>query len=94
MLAPPNVVSSVRASVSPTNYYSVDYTVTFSEPVTGVDASDFVLTTSGLSGAEVSLVSDSGSRYTVTVAAGDGSGTLRLNLVDDEQSWMKMTFVT
>ncbi|MFZ5912436.1 MAG: choice-of-anchor X domain-containing protein [Chloroflexota bacterium] len=84
VLAPPNVVSSVRASVSPTNYYSVDYTVTFSEPVTGVDASDFALTTDGLSGAEVSMVSDSSSRYTVTVAAGDGGGTLRLDVVDDD----------
>ncbi|MFZ5912434.1 MAG: choice-of-anchor Q domain-containing protein [Chloroflexota bacterium] len=84
VLAPPNVVSSLRASVNPTNYHSVDYTVTFSEPVTGVDASDFVLTTSGLSGAEVSVVSGSDSEYTVTVAAGDGVGTLRLDVVDDD----------
>lgn len=81
---PPKVVKSVRASVNPTNYHSVNYRVIFSEPVTGVDASDFVLTTSGLSGAEVSLVSDSSSVYTVTVATGDGVGTLRLDVIDDD----------
>ncbi len=74
----PTVVSSLRASASPTAATSVDFTVTFSEVVTGVDVGDFDLVTTGLSGASVSGVSGSGSVYTVTVDTGTGSGTLQL----------------
>src|SRR5205807_2270085 len=63
---------------------SVSFTVTFSESVTGVDASDFALTTTGLSGASVTNVSGSGTIYTVTVHSGTGTGTLRLDLLDDD----------
>jgi hypothetical protein len=52
--------------------------------VTGVNASDFVLTTSGVSGATVSGISGSGNLYTVTVNTGTGSGTIRLDVVDDD----------
>ncbi|MBI5962998.1 MAG: SBBP repeat-containing protein [Chloroflexi bacterium] len=80
----PIVTSSVRASASPTNLASVDFTVTFSEPVTGVVTGDFSLTTTaGISGATVSGVSGSGSVYTVTVNTGSGDGTIRLDVVDD-----------
>src|SRR5207244_2559024 len=41
----PTVTSINRAGTSPTNAASVDYTVTFSQSVTGVDATDFTLTT-------------------------------------------------
>ena len=34
---PPTVLSSLRANANPTNAASVDFTVTFSESVTGVD---------------------------------------------------------
>lgn len=81
---PPNVVSSVSASANPSSAFAVDYTVTFDEPVTGVDVSDFALTTSGLPDAEVSMVSGSGSEYTVVVNTGVGIGTLRLDVVDDD----------
>jgi CSLREA domain-containing protein len=77
---PPTVVSVNRASTNPTAAASVNFTVTFSESVTGVDTSDFSLTTTGVSGAAVSGVSGSGSVYTVTVNTGTGSGTLRLDL--------------
>jgi hypothetical protein len=66
---------------------SVTYTVTFSAPVTGVGPDDFQLALSG--GTSVSgpvVVSPSGgyhSVYTVTVNNISGSGTLRLNLVDN-----------
>lgn len=76
----PTVVSIVRASANPTSAASVDFTVTFSEAVTGVDAADFAPTISGVSGATVSGVSGSGSAYTLTVLIGAGSGTLRLDL--------------
>ena len=80
---PPTVSSSTRASANPTGAASVNFTVTFSETVTGVNASDFVLTGSGVSSAAVSGVSGLGSSYTVTVNTGTGSGTLRLDVVND-----------
>ncbi|MBI5964088.1 MAG: ExeM/NucH family extracellular endonuclease [Chloroflexi bacterium] len=82
----PTVVSIVRVGSSPTNAASVDFTVTFSEPVTGgLSIDDFSLTTSsGISGAFVTSVSGGGSTtLTVTVDTGSGNGTLRLNVVDD-----------
>ena len=56
----PTVVSVVRADDNPTNAATVDYTVTFSESVTGVNTPDFSLTTNGVSGASVNGVSGSG----------------------------------
>jgi hypothetical protein len=43
----PSVTSIVRAGGSPSNSGSVSYTVTFSEDVSGVDASDFDVTFGG-----------------------------------------------
>jgi hypothetical protein len=80
----PCVTSIVRASPNPTNAASVNFTVTFSATVTGVNASDFSLTTTGVSGAAVTGVSGTGSSYTVTVKTGAGSGTIRLNVVDND----------
>ena len=80
ILDAPFVVSSVRANPNPTTLGTVDFTVTFSEPVTGVDEGDFSLTTSGILGAAVSGISGSGSTYTVSVNTGNGSGTLHLNV--------------
>ncbi len=77
----PTVSSITRASADPTSAAAVNFTVTFSASVTGVDAADFALaTTSGVSGATVSGVAGSGASYTVTVNTGSGSGTLRLDL--------------
>ncbi|MCS0615071.1 Ig-like domain-containing protein [Massilia kyonggiensis] len=59
---------------------SVDYTVTFSESVTGVDASDFALTATGTASGRIAAVNGSGSTYTVTVDSLAGDGTLRLDL--------------
>jgi hypothetical protein len=81
----PTVVSSLRANSNPTNESSVDFTVTFSETVTGVDAGDFSLTTTGiLNGTSISNVSGSGTIYTITVNTGIGYGTLRLNVIDND----------
>jgi uncharacterized repeat protein (TIGR02543 family) len=80
----PAVVSINRVGTTPTNEMSVDYTVTFSEPVTGVSTDDFILTTTGVSGATVSGFSGTGSIYTVTVNTGSGFGTIRLDLTDDD----------
>ena len=77
----PEVVSISRADANPTAAASVNFTVTFSEVVTGVTADDFGLTTSGsIQGAAVSGVSGSGDSYTVTVATGSGLGDIRLDV--------------
>jgi uncharacterized repeat protein (TIGR01451 family) len=81
---PPTVSSIVRAGVNPTDADSVGFTVTFSEAVSGVDSSDFSLTTTGVSGARITGVSSTGTTYTVTVDTGTGDGTVGLNLVDDD----------
>jgi hypothetical protein len=80
----PTVTSITRLNPSPTYLASVHFTVTFSEAVTGVDVTDFSLTTTGITGASVTGVSGSGSVYNVTVSTGSGSGTLRLNVVDND----------
>ncbi|MBI3170357.1 MAG: DNRLRE domain-containing protein [Chloroflexi bacterium] len=80
----PSVTSIVRADPNPTVAANVNFTVTFSESVTGVDADDFQLVTSGVSGALVSGVTGMGSVYTVTVSRGSGSGTIRLDLTDND----------
>lgn len=77
----PTVSSIARALVqSTTNATSVDYTVTFSEAVTGVDLSDFTLTSTGTASGLISALSGSGTTYTVTVSSLTGDGTLRLDL--------------
>ena len=62
----PVVLSIIRKNTSPTPAVSVDFTVTFSESVTGLDMTgpdfdDFALTSTGVTGAAVSGVSGSGS---------------------------------
>ena len=76
----PSVASINRVGSTPSNATSVDYTVTFNESVTGVDASDFTLTATGTANGNVSNVSGSGTTYTVTVGSLSGDGTLRLDL--------------
>jgi DNA/RNA endonuclease G (NUC1) len=76
----PAVQSVTRANSNPTNAASVDFTVTFSQGVTGVDASDFALTTTGVSSPSITNVAGSGASYTVSVATGTGDGTIRLDV--------------
>jgi DNA/RNA endonuclease G (NUC1)/fibronectin type 3 domain-containing protein len=75
----PAVQSITRAGAATTNAASVDFTVTFSEAVTGVDAADFTPTASGVTGASVTNVTGSGATRTVTVNSGSGDGTIRLD---------------
>src|SRR5204863_7311985 len=44
----PEVLSIVHAMTNPTSAASVDFTINFSKPVTGVDTSDFNLTPTGV----------------------------------------------
>ena len=63
---------------------SVTFAVTFSSAVTGVDPTDFQVTTSGgVTFSPPVVVSGSGSSYNVTVNGITGTGTLGLNLVDN-----------
>jgi hypothetical protein len=81
----PTILSSVRVNPNPTAATSVDFIVTFSESVTGVDAADFSLTTTGsISGAVISGVNGSGTTYTVTINTGSGLGTIRLDVADND----------
>ncbi len=83
---PPTVSSIALADASPTNgAATVSWTVTFSEAVTGVNAADFTLVQAGgVSGASIATVTGSGATWTVTANTGSGTGTLGLNLVDDD----------
>ena len=77
----PTVVSIMRASANPTASISVNFTVTFSESVTGVGTNDFSLTTTGaVTGAAVTAVNGSGTVRTISVNTGSGDGTIRLNI--------------
>ncbi|MCF0074906.1 DUF4347 domain-containing protein [Dyadobacter sp. CY261] len=74
-----SVAAISRVSPSPTNSAAVTYTVTFAQSTSGVEASDFTLAVSGLTGAFISEVSGSGTTYTVTIGTGTGNGTIRLD---------------
>ena len=73
-------VSSIVVSGSPVaSATSVDFEVTFSESVTGVDISDFSVDGTGVTGT-ISSISGSGDTYTVTVSSVSGIGTLSIDL--------------
>ena len=80
----PTVMSILRVDDNPTDATTVNFVVTFSKAVTGVNTNDFALATTGLAGASVSVVSGSGTTYTVTVNTGSGSGTIQLTVVDND----------
>ena len=79
----PKVLSIVQTDPSVTDAGTVHYQVTFSEPVTGVDASQFsIATTGGLSDAAITGVDEvsgsDGTQYIVSMGTGTGDGTLAL----------------
>ncbi len=74
----PTVSSINRVGSTPTNATTVDFTVAFSESVTGVGTSDFTLTATGTaSGTIASIATVNASTYTITVNAISGDGTIR-----------------
>ncbi|MCX6059312.1 MAG: metallophosphoesterase [Chloroflexi bacterium] len=81
---PPRVSSITRVGVSPTNASSLDFSITFSEAVSGVDASDFNLISTKNSGASISGIKGAGTTYIATVFTGTGEDTLRLDFIDDD----------
>ncbi|MCK1711255.1 MULTISPECIES: FG-GAP-like repeat-containing protein [unclassified Bradyrhizobium] len=84
---PPKLTSIVASDAGPINDNSVGYVITFSEPVSGVDASQFMLVTSGVTGASISgataVVGSNGTQYTVSVGTGTGDGSIALALKAD-----------
>lgn len=84
--APPQVLSITRNQ--PENAFAgsnVSWTITFSETVTGVDAADFqLLPNLGVAGHSIVSVTGSGTTWQVTAYTGNGTGTLGLNLVDND----------
>lgn len=77
----PHVASVTANGATPNNANSDQFTVTFSENVTGVDASDFTATLGGnVADTGIVVTPVSGSIYTVTVNGVTGDGTLRLDL--------------
>ncbi|HVW95540.1 MAG TPA: Ig-like domain-containing protein, partial [Mucilaginibacter sp.] len=78
---PPSVVSIVRTDPSPIKENVLDFQITFSEPVTGIDFNDFTTTTTGsisTSGVSVTPISSTVANATINNVTGDG--TLRLDL--------------
>jgi hypothetical protein len=82
----PIVTGILRTDANPTTASSVHFNVIFSEPVINVDADDFVLTRTGNLSMYISNISSSANIYTITVSSssGIGSGTLRLDLIDND----------
>ncbi len=80
----PTVSSITLLDPNPNTAARLRYRVTFSENVKGVDATDFVLTASGLSGVSIASVTGSGRVYDVSANSGSGFGTLRLDVRDND----------
>ncbi len=77
----PTVVS-VSSPVSSTNASSIQYAITFSEPVSGFSSSDLTLVTGGsVTSASLDPVQGSDATYTVTVNTGSGDGTIGLDVI-------------
>ncbi|MBC8986199.1 gliding motility-associated C-terminal domain-containing protein [Pedobacter sp. N36a] len=77
---PPTVSSINRTTAAVTNASSVNFTVTFSEAISGIDITDFSLISTGIVSPSINSLTGSGTTYTVTVNTGTGNGTLRLDL--------------
>ncbi len=81
--APPNVLSLVTAGSNPTSGPAIQYTVTFSEAVTGVSSANFSLVETGwVSATGIQVAAVSPSVYTITVNGVTGTGTLGVNLTN------------
>jgi PBP1b-binding outer membrane lipoprotein LpoB len=77
---PPSVTAITAVGSSPNNAATEQYTVTFSQNVSGVTAADFALVNSGSVAGTISSVTGSGDTYTVTVSNVTGNGTMRLDV--------------
>ncbi len=75
------VVIDTTYSESAPTAATVVFTARFSKPVTGVDLTDFNLTTTGTVTGTLASIAGSGTTYTVTVTGVTGEGTITLNKI-------------
>lgn len=84
----PPQVADIRppaGALNPTDDSEIIFEVKFTEPVTGVDVTDFALRTpASITSAAISDVSGAGATYFVTVSGVSGAGTVSLDLIDDD----------
>lgn len=75
----PALSATQAAAGTASDATTIHFTATFSEAVTGVSVTDFILTTTGTVAGMIESVSGSGTTYDVTVSSVSGVGTLRLD---------------
>lgn len=84
----PTIVSLTRGTTDPVTAESTQFTVSFSKPVTGVDASNFVVVTTGgvIANATVVVTRYNETQWIATVTGIDfeTAGTLGVNFTDPE----------
>ncbi|SBV37492.1 exported hypothetical protein [uncultured Stenotrophomonas sp.] len=76
----PEVTSIALSGSAAAGATSVDFLVTFNEPVVNVSTGDFVLGSTGTASGTIASMTGGGASYTVTVSGITGNGTLKLNL--------------
>ena len=80
-VAPTVTVEKAAGQTDPTNTGPIVYTVTFSEPVTGFDATDVKFAGSTAGGPLVAEVTGGSTVYTVTVTGMNATGNVVMNLL-------------
>jgi len=75
----PTFTATQAVAGTAANATSLHFTVTFSEPVTGVSTSDFALVATGTASGSITSLSGSGTTFDVTVSSVSGVGSLRLD---------------
>lgn len=78
---PSVTINQAAGQADPTSSSPTNFTVTFSEPVTGFDSSDVVL--SGTAGATTAIVTGSGAVYNVAVSGMTAAGTVIATVADN-----------
>ncbi len=78
--AAPALLAIQRTAAEATTAATLTYTLVFSEAVTNVDASDFMVSTTGTATGSVTSVTGSGNTRTVTVETVTGTGKIGLSL--------------
>ena len=81
----PTVDGIARGDASPTTASNITFIVAFSEPVSGVDGSDFTLMATGTATGTIQSLVQIGEfpqNFEVTIVSVSGDGTLRLDLND------------
>ncbi|MFN9742850.1 MAG: choice-of-anchor Q domain-containing protein, partial [Acidobacteriota bacterium] len=76
------VNSVVRAGSTPSAATSLDFTITFNKSVTGLTASNFVVTGTNFGNAAITGVTGSGAVWTVSINPGTATGTVGLRFAN------------